>query len=346
MKNISRRKFLKCIPGIVAVPSVLAGCGGSDGGTTPDTTGPSIADIVNDSYEGLATVSADVSDPSGVSAVGFQYRAAGSADAYTIVPMVNAGGNTWTADIDFASDEFEYIINAADGLGNPRQVTGNVRKYANEINGDNELVSRAGHYRDTTSEISDYWTEYTFDFGGTLVQVDLAVLTNALEFNGGWYQGPADGDHAAEKAKMEEYLTPWWQINACPADEIAGKLDEIKDAGWVSGQVKAKTAKAKQTPFDRKIASSEEVKENCITYTVFYNKAGQKVRRDSDGLREYYDQTGNVYKEEQLGENGEVFTATYHGVKFKDGNIGSLVVNPSTKTIKVNAPMGFLEKVF
>jgi hypothetical protein len=242
---------------MIAVGYLGIGCGDNDsgGGTPPDETGPDITNVVaNNSYEGNDTVSADVTDTnndtSNVASVVFQYRANGSSDTWTDVPMTNTSGNTWSADVNFSSDEFEYRVTATDAapLANASQSAGTVRKHADEAKEDVELDPKLASY----SEVLDYGVNDPngIDIGGTFIYPDYWALIENPSFPGdpaygsfvvGWYQGPGDDDHAAEKALCESYFVPWAQINACPQDEIGTKLDEIRAAGWVSGQIKAKT---------------------------------------------------------------------------------------------------------
>ncbi len=222
-----------------------------------DATGPNITveTLIEDSYEGNDTVGADATDTSNVASVVFQYRAAGSSDAWTDVPMTNTSGDRWSADVNFASDEFEYRVTATDASprSNTSQSTGTVRKHADETKEDVELDPKLASY----AEVLDYGVNDPngIDIGGTFIYPDYWALIENPSFPGdhaygsfvvGWYQGPSDGDHTAEKTLCDDYFVPWAQINACPQDEIGPKLDEIRAAGWEnSGQVKAKSLEKK-----------------------------------------------------------------------------------------------------
>jgi len=217
----------------------------------PDTTGPNVVCVIQNSYEGTQDVNAEVTDESGVQTVNLRYRKVGSTDSWTNEPMTNSNGNTWTAPVDFPPDELEYKVIATDTVGNTSEITGTARKYANEPNGDNELATRLEQYKNEPgSEVLDYRINYTLDLGETLIQVDYWVLLENPSYPGdpkygyivvGWYQGESDGDHTAEKQLLDDYFVPWAQIDPCPADEIDSKLDEIRASGWVSSQVKAKS---------------------------------------------------------------------------------------------------------
>jgi hypothetical protein len=221
------------------------GCGDDNGG---DRTGPTQTNVVaEDSYEGSYTVSVDATDESGVASIEFHYKATGSIDAYAAVVLTNTSGNTWSADIDFNPDEFEYKFVARDTKGNVSEVTGIVRKYAEEPREDEELPAKLASY----AEVLDYGVNDPngIDIGGSFIYPDYWALIENPSFPGdpvygsfvvGWYQGPGDDDHTAEKALCDDYFVPWAQINACPQDEIGPKLDEIRAAGWEnSGQVKS-----------------------------------------------------------------------------------------------------------
>jgi len=162
--------------------------------------------------------------------------------------VTDSSGNGWASNISFAPDEFEYRFAARDSFNNESQVSGTVRKYADEPREDEELPSKFPAY----SEVLDYGVNDPkgIDIGGSMIYPDWWSLIENPSFPGdpdygyfvvGWYQGAGDDDHAAEKALCESYFVPWAQINECPQDEIGPKLDEIRAAGWVSGQVKSKS---------------------------------------------------------------------------------------------------------
>jgi len=119
--------------------------------------------------------------------------------------------------------------------------------YATEAEGDNELAARLQQYKDN-GEIIDYGINEELDLGVDLVGSDYWVLFQDPRLSPpfderyaiGWYQGENDDEHLDEKEICEDYDVPWAQINPCPYEEIAPKLDEIKDNGWEnSGQVKS-----------------------------------------------------------------------------------------------------------
>lgn len=234
------------------------GCGdnGNGGG---DTTGPDITveTLIEDSYEGNQTITATVTDPSNVQSVSFQYRAVGSADAYTVPNpnMTNTSGDIWDIDFVWPADELEYRVVATDDLGNESDVSDVVRKYADEPKEDVELPDKFASY----SDVLDYGVNDPngIDVGGSMIYPDWWALIEDPSHPGdpdygyfvvGWYQGPSDDDHTAEKQLCEDYYVPWAQINPCPQDEIGPKLDEIRAAGWASGQTKGIKKKAKEQP--------------------------------------------------------------------------------------------------
>jgi hypothetical protein len=234
-----------------AVAYFGGGCNNDDEEPELDVTGPNVTCTIQNSYQGTHNVNADATDESRVQTACIRYRKIGSTGHWTEQQMTNTSGNVWTALIDFPPDELEYRVIATDILGNTSELTGTVRKYANEPNGDNKLATRLEQYKNEPgSEVLDYRINYTLDLGGILTHVDYWVLLENPSYPGdpeygyvaaGWYQGESDGDHTAEKQLCDNYLVPWAQINACPRDEIPQRLDEIRANNWASGQVKAKS---------------------------------------------------------------------------------------------------------
>ena len=305
--------------GIAVIAMIAAGylgigCNEDGSGASPDRTPPAItsAASIADQFEGDIAVDAEVSDASGLSSVTVQYREKGSASVWDEIAMSKTGFNNWSGLGSIQSQAIEYRTVAIDNYSNKTIGTQNTAVlWSNEANGDAELQARLQFYKDS-ADILDFWIDYSFDFDGKIVEVDAAVLPSIPEgFNGGWYQGKADTDHASEKSQMESYLTLWWQINSCLRSEIAGKLDEIKNAGWAGGQIK----NSKSLGLDTVVADCQKMTENCIDYTVFYNADGQPVSRISDSSEDFYDARGSIYKTDSFDETGIVVKTIYRGLK-------------------------------
>lgn len=225
------KRGIACL-GLCAALYITTGC---DEDEAP-YNGPTITNIAApDYFEGNSQVGAVVTVPSGyaVSFVEFSYRPLGSAGDWTTVELT--GTSFYSKTIDFESDEYEYQVYAEDVQGYGSIAAGTMRKWAEEVNGDIEVLDTLDAFYDN-NDILDYDVNTTLDVGGNIIACDYWVLFDHPSFGPtyalGWHQGQTDGDHAAEKAICEANDMPWSQINPCVADEIAAKLDEIMQYGW------------------------------------------------------------------------------------------------------------------
>jgi len=219
---------------------MLAGCnGGGGGGSDKPKTPPTLnwQSELKNQYEHLGnvqTVYAKDTD-GGINKVWLEIEKDG---VKTRVDMYRSGTNEYSTNLlDIESGRAIFRAGAEDNDGLV-SYTGerSADFWADEASGDNELESKLQLLKGG-GDIIDYIINTEFDCGGTMVKVDAAVLLPDFRWYAMWYQGENDGEHAAEKATLENYSIGHGTINACLQKDIADKVDAISEGGWLNNCV-------------------------------------------------------------------------------------------------------------